>query len=85
MNRTTGSILLIAVLLISGFYLWMKLQTKSVEAQTAGINREMDQIAPDSTHRMPALQRMRNVADHARQQSEDNQRLLDSLSRDVQR
>jgi hypothetical protein len=80
MNRTTGSILLIAVLLFSGVWLWIKLQTKAIEAQTEGINRAMDQIAPDSTHTMPALKRVHEVTDKARDEAEENQRLLDSLT-----
>ena len=68
-------------LFLIGAWLWMKLQTTSIESQTAGINRAVDQIAPDSTHNTPALQRVRNVAEHARQQSDDNKRLLDSLTR----
>jgi hypothetical protein len=80
MNRTTAAVLAIALLLISGAWLWMKLQTKSIEAETAGINRTMDEIASDSTHSTPAIERVRRVTDEARRKAEANRRTLDSLT-----
>ena len=80
MSRTTASVLLIIALFLSGAWIWMKLQTKAVESETAGIHRAMDQIAPDSTHKKPALQRVKDVTERARQQSDGNKKLLDSLT-----
>jgi hypothetical protein len=81
MNRTVASLLLIAVFFLTGAWLWMKLQTKAAQSVAAGINRQMDQIAPDSTRKIPALQRVRNATEQTRRQAEDNTRMLDSMTR----
>ena len=88
MNRNTGSVIALAVLLLAGVWLWTSLHIKAAETQSTRLNRALDQVEqdmgtykPDSARTTPATKRARKVSNQLRERADDQRRLLDSLTR----
>jgi hypothetical protein len=79
MNRNTGSAILLALLLIGGALLWMKLETTSVQSQTSGINNAVRQVDPDSASKASALERVAKLGRRTSDKIKAEQAEFDSL------
>jgi outer membrane murein-binding lipoprotein Lpp len=88
MNRKTGSVIALAVLLLAGAWLWASLHTKATEMQSTRLNKALDQVEQDmgvynadSARVTPAPRRAIKVSNMLTQRANEHRRLLDSLTR----